>query len=266
MTVRRGRVLARVGPDVRAECEPEAALASAGADAAAALGTDVADARAGETLEVLPPDLSDPEVGAILRRSDRLHRPEIFLPADAPVLGDHILDPNIWPVPLTDARHAAVLIALSSDSEGQLCVILTERSVTLRAHAGQIALPGGRIEPGETPVEAALREADEEVGLPAGAVRPLGFADPYATRTGFLVVPVLGLLTRQVTLRPDPREVAAVFVAPWDRLINAHYRREIAVERDGVTRRFYETMWEERRIWGVTAGILKLVEERLAAS
>lgn len=222
--------------------------------------------RAGGCLDIHPARPDDPDVADILTRAGRLHRALEPLSPDLPVFGDHDLNPDVprrtngGPV-----RQAAVLIALARDTRGVLSVVLTERAAHLSDHAGQVALPGGKIETGETPTMAATREAEEEVALPPDAVRSLGLFDAYLTRTGFLVVPVLALVTRPVTLKPEPGEVAAAFAAPWSLVMDAAERRQIAVDRDGTTRRFYETMVGERRVWGVTAGIFKMASERLYA-
>lgn len=211
-----------------------------------------------------PPPGWDPLLVDLVWRSRALHAPTGPLSPDAPVFGDHILNPDIAPVPGERApRPAAVLLAFGADEEGRLAVVLTERSAHLSAHAGQVALPGGKIEPGETPAEAALREAEEEVGLARDATAPLGLVETYVTRSGFSVVPVLALVRHETVLCPNPSEVAAAFTVPWADLTGALAPREAVIERDGVTRRFYETSVAGRRIWGVTAGILKLVNDRL---
>jgi 8-oxo-dGTP pyrophosphatase MutT (NUDIX family) len=218
----------------------------------------------GETIRIGPPPGWDPNLVDLVWRSRALHAPGGPLSPDAPVFGDHVLNPDLAPVPGARApRPAAVLLAFGSDPDGRLALIFTERSRHLSAHAGQVALPGGKIEAGETPAEAALREAEEEVGLPRTALAPLGLVETYVTRSGFSVVPVLALVRREAILRPDPSEVEAAFTVPWADLIGSLAPREGVFERDGVTRRFYETRAAGRRIWGVTAGILKLVNDRL---
>jgi 8-oxo-dGTP pyrophosphatase MutT (NUDIX family) len=215
-------------------------------------------------VRVGPPPGRDPLLVDLVWRSRALHAPGGPLAPDAPVFGDHVLNPDLSPVPGAGApRPAAVLLAFGADEEGRLAVILTERARHLSAHAGQVALPGGKIEPGETPAEAALREAEEEVGLPRDALSPLGLVETYVTRSGFAVVPVLALLRREAVLHPDPAEVDAAFTVPWGGLTGSLAPVEAVIERDGVTRRFYETRAAGRRIWGITAGILKLVNDRL---
>ena len=157
---------------------------------------------------------------------------------------------------------AAVLIGLIATDEGPR-VILTRRADTLARHTGQIALPGGRLDPGETPVQAALREAWEEVALDPALVRPLGLADPYRTVTDYLVTPVVGWIDEAPSLIPAPEEVADVFTVPLVFLLDEanHVRGHHDV---GGMRRFFWTMtWQDRVIWGATAGILRGLARRL---
>ena len=160
-------------------------------------------------------------------------------------------------------RAAAVLIPIIAH-EGGATVLMTRRSDTLASHTGQIAFPGGRLDPGETAVQAALREADEEVALEPKAVEVLGLSDAYETGTGFLVTPVIGWLERPPVTTPSPDEVAEVFETPWDFLMDAaNHRRDFYDLDEGLRRWFWAMPWGERYIWGVTAGILKGLHARL---
>lgn len=208
-----------------------------------------------------PADENDPIVAEVIARAAALHALETVMP-DAALFGDHVLNPHLPPLE-APPRAAAVLLAIGRGADGRPAIVLTERAANLSRHAGQIALPGGKIEAGETPVLAAVREAEEETALPVSAVVPLGMVEPYLTRTGFSVVAVVGLVTRPVRLVPHPAEVAAVFTAAWEDVMTPSRHREIVVDRNGVSRRFHEVMSGDRRIWGVTAGILRLVHERL---
>jgi 8-oxo-dGTP pyrophosphatase MutT (NUDIX family) len=152
---------------------------------------------------------------------------------------------------------AAVLIGLVPRGEAGPSVLLTQRTAHLRDHAGQISLPGGRLEPGEAVVEAALREAAEEIGLEPSRVEVLGGLRPYDTVTGFRIHPVVGWVERPPErFAVDPFEVAELFELPLPWALDpANHRRE-SYERDGRRRHFYVLPYEGRRIWGATAGIL----------
>jgi 8-oxo-dGTP pyrophosphatase MutT (NUDIX family) len=159
-------------------------------------------------------------------------------------------------------RPAAVLIGLVPRAEG-LNVILTRRSDNLRSHTGQIAFPGGRCDPGETPWGTALREANEEVGLDPRFVEVVGLIQGYATVTGFHVTPVVGFVDPDCELIANPDEVADVFETPFDFLMDpANHQRQ---HRDTPTGRrfFYAMPWNDRFIWGATAGMLRALYERL---
>jgi 8-oxo-dGTP pyrophosphatase MutT (NUDIX family) len=157
---------------------------------------------------------------------------------------------------------AAVLVAVVDRPEPT--VILTLRPETMRKHPGQISFPGGRIDPGDGgPVAAALREAEEEIGLPPAAVVVIGIADAYRTVTGFEVTPVLGIVPPDLPLSPHPGEVAAVFEAPLHYLLDpAHQQIRHAVWR-GRERTYYEIEWEDRKIWGATAAMIVNLSRRL---
>jgi 8-oxo-dGTP pyrophosphatase MutT (NUDIX family) len=178
--------------------------------------------------------------------------------------GDHDLDgAENGIVPQGPHRRAAVLVPVLPREDGPR-VLFTVRAAHLRDHSGQVAFPGGKIEADDpTPADAALREAREEVGLPAQAIRLLGYLDPYLSGTGFLVLPVLGLVAPEAPLTPNPDEVAATFEVPLGHLLDRAERRiEQAVWR-GRQRRYYAITYGEFRIWGVTAGIVNNLHERL---
>lgn len=214
------------------------------------------------TLDVRSLAAGAPAAADLRARAVRLHAAAAPLPAQAQWAGDHRLNPD-WGLSTPAPRPAAVLFLLCADDDGTPAVLFTERAAHLPAHAGQVALPGGKIEAGERPLDAALREAHEEVGLPAAAVEPLGLTEAYATRTGFLVATVVGVLSRPVTLRPDPGEVAGVFLVPASFVLEPSNAREIRFDVDGRERRAFEMVYGSRRIWGVTAGILQVVQKRL---
>jgi len=144
-------------------------------------------------------------------------------------------------------------------------VILTLRPETMRKHAGQISFPGGRLDPGDDgPVDAALREAEEEIGLPRGLVEVIGTADRYRTVTGFEVTPVIGIVPPDLVLRPHPGEVAAMFEAPLDYLLDPAHQAVRTVEWRGRERSYFEIDYEGRRIWGATAAMIVNLSRRLA--
>jgi 8-oxo-dGTP pyrophosphatase MutT (NUDIX family) len=150
---------------------------------------------------------------------------------------------------------AAVLLGLVPRSEGPT-VLLTQRTAHLKDHAGQISLPGGRLEPGEDPVAAALREADEEIGLSADRVEVLGELRPYLTGTGFRIHPVVGWVDPPERFTTDPFEVEELFELPLGFVMDPANHRQDSYERNGRRRRFYVLPYAGRYIWGATAGIL----------
>lgn len=121
-------------------------------------------------------------------------------------------------IPLEGRRPAAVALALIADDEERACFVLTRRATRLRTHSGQFALPGGRIEPGESPEAAALRELHEEVGLELSPPSVLGLLDDFATRSGFVITPVVAWCGNERRLRPDPAEVAIAYRVPLSEL------------------------------------------------
>ena len=158
-------------------------------------------------------------------------------------------------------KAAAVLIAVTDrDDPG---VILTVRREDMRTHAGQVAFPGGRIDPGETPTQAAVREAWEELELDPSEVAVVAEIESYCTVTGYLVTPVVGVVPPDLPLAPHDREVADWFEAPLRHLVDpANHQRRSAVFA-GKERHYYEIGWEDRRIWGATAAMLVNLSRRL---
>lgn len=175
--------------------------------------------------------------------------------------GDHDLNPGMWAdKPL---KPAAVLVPIVAHPD-QLTVLLTRRTAHLHDHAGQISFPGGRVDPcDENPVACALREAEEEVGLPRALPDVIGRLDTYQTRTGFEIVPVVGIVKPPFDLKPDPFEVAEVFEVPLDFVLDpANHRRDSRVYQ-GTERHFWAMPFGTYYIWGVTAGILVNLSEVL---
>lgn len=190
------------------------------------------------------------------------------VPPEGPLYSDYDLNPHLAPMdPAAELHAAAVLVGVCADPVGEApTVILTRRAEGLRRHQGQIALPGGRLDPGETPVIAALREAHEEIGLEPDHVDTLGLGAPYRTGSGFLITPVVGRVRAcPPQWRTDPGEVAEVFSVPFDFLMDLNnYRQQSYVTPEGVTRHFYAVPWQDRFIWGVTAGVLRALALRLS--
>jgi len=168
-----------------------------------------------------------------------------------------------WPSEGEPPTPASVLIALVERPAG-LSVILTRRADTLRRHTGQIALPGGRRDPGETAAQTALREAHEEVGLHPSFVTVVGLSTAYRMGSGYLVTPVVGFVAPGFTLTANPGEVAEIFETPFGFLMNpANLEQHERETPSGELRRFYAYTHDERFIWGATAGILRALYERL---
>jgi 8-oxo-dGTP pyrophosphatase MutT (NUDIX family) len=159
-------------------------------------------------------------------------------------------------------RPAAVLVPIVRRKE--LTVLLTQRSHDMPSHPGQISFPGGKLEESDaTPIDCALREAKEEIGLPPDNVEPLGFLDSYRTGTGFQISPVVGLVDPNFDAVLDPREVLEVFEVPLAFLMDPVNHQRASRAWRGRQRFFYAMPYQGRYIWGATAGILKNLHERL---
>jgi 8-oxo-dGTP pyrophosphatase MutT (NUDIX family) len=159
-------------------------------------------------------------------------------------------------------RPAAVLIAVTDRTEPG--VILTHRPEDMRAHPGQVAFPGGKLDPGEDAVAAALREAHEELAIDPADVRIVGASDRFVTGTGYDVTPVLGLVPPDLAITPNPVEVASWFEAPLDFLLDPANHQHKEKEWFGRMRPYIEIDWQGHLIWGITAAILANLARRLA--
>lgn len=158
---------------------------------------------------------------------------------------------------MTSIRAAAVLIPVIPRPEGPTA-LLTQRPDTMASHPGQVAFPGGKVDQLDADeVAAALREAEEEVGVVPDRVDLIARSAPYVTGTAFRITPVLGVLPEDFTPRPDPTEVADVFEAPLDFLFNAANHQVGETFYKGKHRQYIEMPWQGFRIWGVTAGIIR---------
>jgi len=191
--------------------------------------------------------------------AERLRR-AIELPIESKMLicaGDDILfgsDDSLVP--------AAVLIAVTDRPDPG--VLLTVRNANMRNHAGQIAFPGGRIDPSDGgAMAAALREADEEIGLDPSQVQLIGTTDLYRTGTGFIITPVIGIVPPDMALDPHVAEVDAIFETPLEYLLDLGNHLEREQEYNGQMRRFREILWRDYRIWGATAGIIHNLANRI---
>jgi 8-oxo-dGTP pyrophosphatase MutT (NUDIX family) len=194
--------------------------------------------------------------GAADTLAERLAATLVASPDDALLLGDRddlpahdTLTPAAVLIPITDRVRPGV--------------ILTQRVETLRKHAGQVAFPGGRIDPGEDEITAALREAEEEVALPRSAVTVIGTTDRYRTGTGYTITPIVGVVPADLPLHPNEGEVASVFEVPLDFLLDRANHRQRTIVWQGAERTYWEMTWNDRRIWGATAGMIVNLARRL---
>ncbi len=175
---------------------------------------------------------------------------------DPPVLfGDQRLEG------ITEFTPAAVLVAITERAAPGM--LLLHRPSNMRAHPGQIAFPGGKIDPGESPTEAALREAHEELGIDAAQVRVIGTGDVYRTHSGFEITPVLGVVPPDIKITPNPMEVAQWFEAPVAHVLDPANHEQQYVEWEGSMRAYYQIDWQEHQIWGVTAAVIVNLSRRL---
>jgi 8-oxo-dGTP pyrophosphatase MutT (NUDIX family) len=183
----------------------------------------------------------------------------------AAIAGDQKLNPDYEPAKREGGfRDAAVLIA-ACNIDGVAHLLLTQRTDHLSSHSGQIAFPGGKIDEGETPIEAALREAQEEVGLEGAEV--LGEFGTYYSGSGYAVIPVVAVLDEVPELVCSEEEVADAFWVPLSFLMDQKYHEIESLNFKGKDRHFYVMPYDDgtkpRRIWGLTAGIIRTVQERL---
>jgi len=210
-----------------------------------AIGNFFDRARARLTLEV-PQALTDPTVEG--------------------ARGDLDLNPQIWVrAGVKATRPAAVLVPVIDRSEPT--VLLTLRTAELASHAGQVAFPGGKIDPADqSPVDAALRETSEETGLASALIEPIGYLDLYLTFSGFRILPTVARVKPEFTLRLNSREVTETFEVPLEFLMTPANHQRKTRDWNGLARDYYAIPFENRYIWGITAGILRNLYERVYAA
>lgn len=186
-----------------------------------------------------------------------------------PLRSDFDLNPEMRPTRSYALKQAAVLIPIIARETGPT-VLLTRRADALNSHTGQVAFPGGRLDPGEGAVQAALREADEEVGLDPARVRLIGLSDRYETGSRFCVTPVVGVIQPPFDLALNADEVAETFETPWDFLMDVANHRRDSMTWNGAERWYWAMPWDddgtERYIWGATAGMIRSLQQKLAAT
>jgi 8-oxo-dGTP pyrophosphatase MutT (NUDIX family) len=202
-------------------------------------------ARARLTLEV-PPALTDPTAQG--------------------ARGDLDLNPDMWVrAGVKATKPAAVLVPVIDRSEPT--VLLTQRTAELASHAGQVAFPGGKIDPtDDSPVAAALREAREETGLAPTLIEPIGYLDLYLTFSGFRILPTVARVKPGFSLAINPREVVETFEVPLQFLMTPENHQRKTRDWNGLQREYYAIPFENRYIWGITAGILRNLYDRIYAA
>jgi 8-oxo-dGTP pyrophosphatase MutT (NUDIX family) len=180
--------------------------------------------------------------------------------------GDLDLDPALWErAGVSATRPASVLVPIIDRPAPT--VLLTQRTADLTSHAGQVAFPGGRIDPDdESPVAAALREAKEEVGLAPTLIEPIGYLDLYLTFSGFRILPTVARVKADFTLTLSAAEVTEAFEVPLDFLMNPENHQRRTRDWKGIPRDYYAMPFGEHYIWGVTAGILRNLYERVCGA
>lgn len=160
-----------------------------------------------------------------------------------------------------ELRGAAVLIAVTDREEPG--VLLLHRPLAMRSHAGQVAFPGGKIDPGEDAIAAALREAHEELGIDPALVRVVGETDHYRSGSGFHITPVLGIVPPDLPIVPNPEEVDSWFEVPLRFLLDPANHAEKSIIYQGVRRYYLDMPWEGHYIWGATAAMIHNLSRRI---
>jgi 8-oxo-dGTP pyrophosphatase MutT (NUDIX family) len=192
--------------------------------------------------------------------------PALTDPAAAGARGDLDLNPDMWVrAGVKATRPAAVLVPVIDRAEPT--VLLTQRNAELASHAGQVSFPGGKIDPSDaSPVAAALREAREETGLAPTLIEPIGYLDLYLTFSGFRILPTVARVKPDFTLAINPREVVETFEVPLAFLMTPENHQRKTRDWNGLQREYYAIPFENHYIWGITAGILRNLYDRVYAA
>lgn len=179
------------------------------------------------------------------------------------VHGDRFIDPSIEEFQPDEYRDAAVLVPVF-EKDREPHVLMTVRTAHLSKHAGQVAFPGGRMDEGEnSPLITALRETEEEIGLAADFIDPMGMFAPYLSVSGYRIVPVIAQVRAGFTLKANPHEVESIFDVPWSFLMSAENHTREQRDWKGKTRTYFSMTWKNQYIWGVTAGIIRSLHSHL---
>ena len=191
--------------------------------------------------------------------------PSLLDPIAEGARGDLDLNPSMWEAAgVTATKPAAVLVPIIDRSEPT--VLFTVRTQDLASHAGQVAFPGGKIDPDdESPVAAAMREAKEEIGLAPSLIEPLGYLDLYLTFSGFRILPTVARVQRDFLLTLNPSEVTEIFEVPLRFLMTPANLQRRSREWKGISREYYAIPFGDRYIWGITAGIVRNLYDRVCA-
>lgn len=212
--------------------------------------------------------LAAPRDPARAGRSDQLTAAQLLQAADLKPYEAGGSVAFAMPVDAGAPRMAAAVLVPLVEYAGGFSLVFTQRTADLKSHGGQISFPGGRIEDSDASAEAAaLREAQEEIGLDPGKVEILGRLDAYRTVTGFDITPVVGAIRPPLDLKPDPTEVADIFDVPLAFFLDpANHQRHSRTSPTGAVRAYYAMPYGDRYIWGATAGMLMNLYEVLTAA
>jgi 8-oxo-dGTP pyrophosphatase MutT (NUDIX family) len=209
-------------------------------------------------------DMAPLELYSVADFRCRVEHRNVLTPDDD--YGDHRINSEIRRLIVKDGLRAAAVLIPVVDHEDGATIILTKRTEKLRNHSGQIAFPGGSIDPSDnSPQDAALRETEEEIGLDRGFVEVVGRLPDYVSGSGFRVAPILGIVRPGFLLTLNEDEVDDVFEVPLAFVMDAANHSKESREWQGRTRHFYKMPYGDRYIWGLTAGIIRMLYERLYA-